>query len=264
MTTPDYGAWEALLKAHVKPSEIRGIGVNAVDYEGLRAEPGFANFVKSLETAPTSGLGKDAEYALWINSYNVLAIKMVADNPCKKSMLGLKKSKISSIKDVGTLVSPVWKKPAGVVGGQELSLDDIENVKLRAPTDYPADPLLHACIVCASVSCPDVALTAYKPDTLQADMETNMRRFLENPKKGLALDKSKNIITLSKIFQWFEADFTTKVGNASVLDALLPYMPEDVKAYVSDHKSSLRVEHFEYDWGLNGPSPGAVGKGGKC
>lgn len=30
--------------------------------------------------------------------------------------------------------------------------------------DYPADPLLHACIVCASVSCPDVALTAYKPE----------------------------------------------------------------------------------------------------
>lgn len=73
-------------------------GVNLTRRTALRAEPGFAKFVKSLETAPTSGLGKDAEYALWINSYNVLAIKMVADNPCKKSMLGLKKSKISSIK----------------------------------------------------------------------------------------------------------------------------------------------------------------------
>lgn len=67
-----------------------------------------------------------------------------------------------------------------------------------------------------------------------------------------------------QVFQWFEADFTTKAGNASVLDALLPYMPEDVKTYVAEHKSSLRVEHFDYDWGLNGPSPGAVGKGGKC
>lgn len=66
------------------------------------------------------------------------------------------------------------------------------------------------------------------------------------------------------MFQWFEADFTTKAGNASVLDALLPYMPEDVKAYVAENKSALRVDHFEYDWGLNGPSPGAVGKGRKC
>lgn len=32
-TSPDYGAWEALVKAHVKPSEIRGIGVNVVDYD---------------------------------------------------------------------------------------------------------------------------------------------------------------------------------------------------------------------------------------
>lgn len=66
------------------------------------------------------------------------------------------------------------------------------------------------------------------------------------------------------MFQWFEADFTTKAGNASVLDALLPYMSEDVKAYVTENKGTLRVEHFEYDWGLNGLSPGAVGKGGKC
>lgn len=28
---------------------------------------------------------------------------------------------------------PVWKRPAGIVGGETLSLDDIENVKLRTP-----------------------------------------------------------------------------------------------------------------------------------
>ncbi len=67
-----------------------------------------------------------------------------------------------------------------------------------------------------------------------------------------------------QVFQWFEADFTTKAGNASVLDALLPYMPEDARPYVSENKSTLKVEHFEYDWGLNGPSPGAAGKNGKC
>lgn len=39
MTTPDYSAWEAMLKAHVKPSEIRGIGVNVVDYDGEFQSP---------------------------------------------------------------------------------------------------------------------------------------------------------------------------------------------------------------------------------
>ncbi|CAN0309448.1 unnamed protein product, partial [Hapterophycus canaliculatus] len=84
--SPDYAAWDSIVKAHVKPSEIRGIAVNAVDYQAIRDDPKFETFVKSLETAPTSGLGKNAEYALFINSYNALAIKMVVDNPCKKSM----------------------------------------------------------------------------------------------------------------------------------------------------------------------------------
>lgn len=44
-----------------------------------------------------------------------------------------------------------------------------------------------------------MALTAYKPESLQADMEANMRHFLANPKKGLALDKAGQVITLSKV-----------------------------------------------------------------
>ncbi|CAN0575981.1 unnamed protein product, partial [Ectocarpus sp. 12 AP-2014] len=47
---------------------------------GVRDDPNFETFVESLKNAPTSGLGKDAEYALWINTYNALAIKMVTDN----------------------------------------------------------------------------------------------------------------------------------------------------------------------------------------
>lgn len=35
---------------------------------------------------------------MWINAYNALAIKTVTDNPCKKPLLGLKKTKIASIK----------------------------------------------------------------------------------------------------------------------------------------------------------------------
>lgn len=65
---------------------------------GIRDDPNFDVFVKSLETAPSAGLGKDAEYALWINSYNALAIHTVTQNACKKRFLGLKKSKIASIK----------------------------------------------------------------------------------------------------------------------------------------------------------------------
>lgn len=64
---------------------------------------------------------------------------------------------------------------------------------------YPADPLLHACIVCASASCPDVATKVYRPETIDEDMAANMRHFLANEKKGLMLDKAAGVITLSKV-----------------------------------------------------------------
>lgn len=67
-------------------------------FTGIRDDPNFTAFIKSLETASTSGLGKEAEYALWINSYNALAIRMVTDNSCKKRFFGLKKRTIASIK----------------------------------------------------------------------------------------------------------------------------------------------------------------------
>lgn len=63
-----------------------------------------------------------------------------------------------------------------------------------------------------------------------------------------------------QVFQWFSDDFTKKVGKASVLDSLLPYMPDDIQKYVSEKKSTLKIEYFDYDWGVNGISPGKPGK----
>ena len=44
-------------------------------------------------------------------------------------------SPIKSIKDIGSLVTPVWKLTAGVVGSQSKSLDDIEDF-LRDPSPF--------------------------------------------------------------------------------------------------------------------------------
>ena len=42
---------------------------------------------------------------------------------------------IGSIKDIGSLIKPVWIMPAGVVGGKTYSLDDVENY-LRNPSPF--------------------------------------------------------------------------------------------------------------------------------
>lgn len=64
----------------------------------MRDDPNFTTFLNSIKNAKTKGLGKDAEYALWINTYNALAIAMVNDNPCKKRFMGLKKCRVVGIR----------------------------------------------------------------------------------------------------------------------------------------------------------------------
>ncbi|CAM9413954.1 unnamed protein product [Phaeothamnion confervicola] len=255
MAKPDFGAWDRALRRHVAPGVIGGIGLNALDYAGMATDPDYKTFLASIENVDTQGLPKSEAYALYINAYNALAVKMVVENPCKKAWLGSRKP-ISSIKDIGTMVSPVWKRTAGILGGASVSLDDIEHERLRKPEGLERDPLLHACIVCASVSCPDLAASAYLPTTLEQQMADNMRAFLANPAKGMALDRGAGVLRLSKIFSWFESDFVQAGGGGgTVVDFLLPYMPSADSEYVGQNKGRLKVDFFYYDWNLNGRGP---------
>ena len=58
----------------------------------------------------------------------------------------------------------MWDLPAGVVSGQQFSLNQIEHDELRKKWDEPA---VHACIVCASASCPDLRPEAFVASKLR-------------------------------------------------------------------------------------------------
>ena len=46
------------------------------------------------------------------------------------------------------------------------------------------DSRLHACIVCASISCPDIRMEAFRPEKISQQMTDQVTKFLANPKKG--------------------------------------------------------------------------------
>ena len=49
------------------------------------------------------------------------------------------------------------------------------------------DSRLHACIVCASISCPNVRMEAFRPTTIDQQMDAQFQNFLANNKKGMLL-----------------------------------------------------------------------------
>jgi len=228
----DFSAWEVILKENVSTKIIREIPLNVLDYKKLKYDSQLKSLLQRLENADLSNLkGREDVLAFWINVYNILAVKMVLDH-----------YPVESIKDIGSIFKSVWKRPAGKVAGEERTLNDIEHEILRKL----GEPRIHAAIVCASVSCPDLSKTVFVPERLDAQLDWQMKIFVHNSAKGLVIDRGDRRVWLSSIFKWFAEDFESKGGVLSFVGAYLS--PEDNEFI---NRPDTRISYFDYDWGLN-------------
>lgn len=222
---PDWSRYGDLLAKYVSASTRNGVRLNVVDYAGLKACGELEAVAAQLAAYPLEKLvTREEKLAFYINAYNVLAMKMVVDH-----------LPLASIRDVGSLLSPVWKKPAGTLGGKTVTLDGLEHKVLRPM----GEPRIHFAIVCASVSCPDLRAEPYTAVKLDGQLDAQVRAFLANPAKGLRVGRDD--IRVSKIFDWFKQDFAAAGGIETFLRHYLPAL------------SNLPVKaDITYDWALNG------------
>ncbi len=222
---PDWKSYAEVLKS-VKSGEKNGTPLALVDYTALKKSGLVDKVYQQISAYPVTSLkGREETLAFYINTYNILALKTVVDH-----------WPLESIKDVGSFFKPVWGKEAGTIGGNTVSLDDVENNKIRPM----GEPRIHLAIVCASVSCPDLRNEPYTAATLNKQLDEQANAFLRNDKKGLHIAKDE--IKVSKIFQWFKKDFE-KVGG--------------VESFIRGYRADLPVAYaidadIDYDWSVNG------------
>ena len=210
---------------------VDDIASTRVDYAALQNSAPWETLIRSLRDSDPAMLAtRNEKLAFWINAYNILAIDLVARHP-----------EIESIRDIGSLLRPVWKREAGRVGGQPISLDEIENGILRKQ----GEPRMHAAIVCASLSCPSLRREPFDAARLDAQLDDAVRRWLASPEKGLRLDRARGVLWLSSIFDWFEADFEP----GGVLAFVSRYLSDADRAFVETRRP--RLEYFNYDWRVN-------------
>lgn len=222
---PDWRDYEVLLQRYVSRGTVEGVELNQVDYAGLSRDPAFVTVVAQLAAFPLERLNGHAEtLAFYINAYNILALKVVADH-----------WPVDSIKDIGSFFRPVWKRPAGTLGGREVTLDEIEHDRLRKMDE----PRIHLAIVCASVSCPDLRLEAYTAGRLDGQLEAQCVDFLSNPSKGLR--SSGERAEISRIFKWFDQDFAQHGGVETF-----------IRRYVSLPEGTIFRASLDYNWSVNG------------
>ena len=221
---PDWSDYANLLHRHVSQSSKNGTDLAVVDYPALKKSGVLKSVYRQLTEFPVQSLGnREEKLAFYINAYNILALKMVLDH-----------WPVESIKDVGSLLSPVWNKPAGKIGGKTVTLGQIEHKILRPM----GEPRIHFSIVCASVSCPDLYNQPYMAARLDVQLNQQVEKFLGNQSKGLRVSGKK--IAVSKIFDWFEEDFQA-VGS--------------VDSFIRRYRSKLPAlpvkADMAYDWALN-------------
>jgi len=224
---PDWKDYAEVLKS-VTQGDKNGTPLALVDYAALKKSGLVDKVYQQISAYPVTSLkGKDETLAFYINTYNILALKTVVDH-----------WPLESIKDVGSFFKPVWGKEAGKIGGNTVSLDDIENNKIRPM----GEPRIHLAIVCASVSCPDLRNEPYTATTLNKQLDEQANAFLRNDKKGLHIAQDEIIV--SKIFKWFKKDFE-KVGGVEVF----------IRGYRADLPVAYEIDaDIDYDWSVNGLS----------
>ena len=225
--------WEAVLAARTSAPDA-GTGLIRFDYAGLAASPDeravLDGYIDHLEAA---GEPEDAAAATayWANLYNAVTVDLVVEN-----------YPVESIKDIksGLISSGPWKRELIEVGGERLSLDDVEHGILRRR--YPS-PLIHYMVNCASVGCPNLQPRLWRAETLDADRERAAREFVNSP-RGARFEGGTLVV--SSIYKWFEEDFGG--SRAGVVDHLRAYAAPELAARldgVSRHGAT------DYSWSLN-------------
>lgn len=242
---PTHAAWSRLLTAHVQWNATGT--TTTVDYEGFRRDASALDeYLRSLATVSEARFrqfGKAEREAFLINVYNAATVQLILTRPG-----------VGSIKELGGLVTTPWQKRfVNLLGGMR-TLDEIEHDMLRGATDY-SDPRVHFAVNCASIGCPALRPEAYVGARLHEQLEDQTRRFLGDRTRNRH-DERSGVLWVSKIFDWYAADFEKHSGGVQAFLAGYPG-PLRLESTARDRLRSglMPVQYREYDWRLNRRRP---------
>lgn len=234
---PDYAAWNELLSRDYDPAR----GMNYKALKG-RDAPALAALQKRLAEVDPASLSRNDQLAYWINLYNVSVVAVVAE-----------RYPVESIRDLSTdpiIRLNVFKKPYVKVKGGAISLNDVENDKIRAGFK---DPRIHFAINCAAQSCPPIRTEAYVGSRLGEQLDDQARRFLNGP-RGVHLGKDGDtlVVHTTKIMDWFGEDFDQWGGGR--LAFLKRYVSPEKRAAIDRAGNRVKLDYDDYSWKLNDAS----------
>jgi hypothetical protein len=230
-----HAVWTEVLRACVRDGGF--------DYAKLKEDrtklDAYLSMLHAVTPEALAGWSDKQRFAFWINTYNAHCIQKVIENYPLKSIRKLDGVfGISTVFDKGFIPMKAHHPDKK---NEELALNDIEHKILRKQFK---DARLHAAINCASKSCPPLRNEAFTADKLDAQLEEQMRAFVNDPARN-HVDPAKKELELSEIFKWFAEDFERDAK--SVKEFLVRFAPPEKAEYIRGAK----IRYLDYDWDLN-------------
>ena len=193
-----------------------------IDYKQIKDNPSnLLELVQIVDNAAVGNLDDATLKAFYINAYNLAVVKAIVLN-----------HPIQSVQNVPGFFDQVEHK----FMGQYMTLNEFEKgVVLKKFKD----PRLHFALVCGAKGCPPISAKAYRPETLDLQLNDQCKAACDDPNFIRTNDGN---VGLSKIFEWYAADFGGSKKN------LLKFINEYKKEKLTN---GSKISYYEYDWSLN-------------
>jgi hypothetical protein len=218
--------WEATLQDHVDE-------LGRIDFHGVAQAPeGLAAFVTAIaavspQTRPDLFTTRAHVIAYHINAYNAVAMQGVLERGIPDGFTSFF-SRVSFFRLRGV-----------VIGGEETNLYTYENEVIRGLHE----PRIHFALNCMVKDCPRLPRAAFRPQTLEEQLETAAKEFFAGS-KYLWVDAGNQTTMVSSILKFYTADFVAS-GKAKDLPSYINrYAPDPVPA-------EFKVKFIPYDWRIN-------------
>lgn len=223
----DHSAFDPILAAVA----AGGVEALAPQADALR------HYLETLTSVDPDHLTTDEAFAFWINLYNAAALDLARRTRADghDSVLEIDKG---------------FNGTVTTIAGEDLSLEGIEHGKIRRF----GDPRIHAALVCGSVSCPTLRFEAFTGESLDQQLDNQMRYFLSSG--ALITDRTAQVAFLSRVFLWYGADFVRPGRMPTLLPATKRriavaasrWLNNDEAAWLQTERPTIKFQ--KYDWGL--------------
>ncbi|CAM1293844.1 Uncharacterised protein g855 [Pycnogonum litorale] len=228
-----------------------------VDYKGIGGSADFLKYTeltRELQRVDVESMNREEKLAFFINIYNAFVIHANVTTDIPTNLLQRYK---------------FFNCNYYIIGGQQYSLQDIENGVLRGNKRgvgmfsppfkkndprlkvalLSCEPLIHFALVCGAKSCPPIK--TYSSNEVISQLRLAAESFLESD-EAVELVHDKFEVHLSQIFKWYKNDFGK--NDEDLLRWIFEHTSEGEKKnnlgeIIQDHKR--KIVYQPYDWGVN-------------